>query len=63
MVYYNYRKEREVKTMTLTVIKAIAHTDLFGDVAQTFYSMEELNRYADNKYVNSVTIIREEVIQ
>ena len=49
--------------MTLTVIKAIAHTDLFGDVAQTFYSMEELNRYADNKYVNSVTIIREEVIQ
>ena len=49
--------------MTLTVIKAIAHTDLFGDIAQTFYSMEELNRYADNKYVNSVTINSEEVIQ
>ena len=49
--------------MTITVIKAIAHTDLFGDVAHTFYSMEELNRYADNKYVNSVTIIGEEVIQ
>lgn len=49
--------------MTITVIKAIAHTDLFGDVAHTFYSMEELNRYADNKYVNSVTIISEEVIQ
>ena len=49
--------------MTITVIKAIAHTDLFGDLAQTFYSMEELNRYADNKYVRSVTIISEEVIQ
>ena len=49
--------------MTITVIKAIAHTDLFGDLAQTFYSMEELNRYADNKYVRSVTIISKEVIQ
>lgn len=49
--------------MALTVIRAIAHTDLFGDVAQTFYSEEELNRYANNKYVNSVTIISEEVIQ
>ena len=49
--------------MALTVIKAIAHTDLFGDVAHTFYSREELNRYANNKYVNSVTIINEEVIQ
>ena len=49
--------------MTITVIKAIAHTDLFGDLAQTFYSMEELNRYANNKYVKSVTIISEEVIQ
>ena len=49
--------------MTLTVIKVIAHTDLFGDVVQTFYSEEELNRYANNKYVNSVTIISEEKIQ
>ena len=63
MVYYNYRKEREEKTMTITVIKAIAHTDLFGDVAHIFYSMEELNRYADNKYVKNITIISEEVIQ
>lgn len=49
--------------MALTVIKVIAHTDLFGDVAHTFYSREELNRYADNKYINSIAIISEEVIQ
>ena len=49
--------------MTLTVIKVIAHTDLFADTAHTFFSMEELNRYANNKYVKSVTIISEEVIQ
>lgn len=41
----------------LEVIKVIAHTDLFGDVEQTFYSMEEVERYKNNKYINSITIV------
>lgn len=47
----------------MTMIKVIAHTDLFGDVAQTFYSMEEVERYANNKYINGITIVAQEVIQ
>ena len=43
----------------LEVIKVIAHTDLFGDVEQTFYSMEEVERHANNKYINSITIVSE----
>ena len=43
----------------LEVIKVIAHTDLFGDVEQIFYSMEEVERYANNKYINSITIVSE----
>ena len=43
--------------MNLEIIKVISHTNLFGDIDVIFYSMTELNKYKNNPYVNSVTIV------